>query len=1480
MAKSRKIWYRIAKIIVILYIALLCLPVALIMLIRTPVFQYVIVQKTTQYLTDELGTEVKLSSVTINFFLDIVIEDLHVNDLHSNTLASIDELVIGFEDFSTSERTLFFKKAIIVSPEFNLVRYEGEEDNNLQFLVDYFSSDKDKEPTDAAPWKLIFRHVQINGGSFSYTNQNKQKPEGEQIDFNHLNLTGIEFLATNVRISDTISADIRNLTFIEQSGFLVHHFQSDFSYCNTGIKATNMILLSEGSKLDGDIRLSYNTSKDFNDFVNKVAIDCDFRKSRIDFSDISYFSSEIPSLRSKVYLTGRVKGTISNLSGNELAIETGRNTTLKIGFMLAGLPDITETFFDLQIKNLSTTSADVIRIARDFGIDPNALKEISSLARFDISGNFTGFIGNFYADFVMNSNIGGINGKLSLKTDDTGNPSFKGNLQTREFQLGTLLQNDMLGIISSDLQINGSGSNLNTMNLDADGVISQFTFNNYTYTGITIKADINKGLFDGYFVVNDPNVLLDFNGIIRFSEKIPSFSFLASVEDAYLNPLHFNRNDSTTYLSGVFEFHGSGISIDNFFGMAKVSGISYTEGSESWSVRSLTLQQDSLKDGRKKLTIYSDIADGFVEGIYNFSEITQVINDFISDYITHIDDNELSNKDSTDYKLTFEFNLKDFDIITGLFMPELKVDKNTEVAGTFNSEENVLFANINSGSISYAGIKSTNTRINIETFTRNIYLTFYADKVSYNDSIFVENFIASGVIYKDNINFSTFWDNYDPVSNTAGDIKGTISFPDTGEVYIGLAPSEFTFQNKTWSIPQGNSIRVINNMILVNSLKFQQNDQEIHIHGIASPYKHDQLNITFSNFTLDNINIILSQYDLDMKGSVNGSVHLKNVLSSPYFTSDLLIKNLWFDNNFWGDFSVNSLYNNETKSIFADIRLKIYKDAEIFEPLILTGSYFIEREGNELDMQCILKRFDLKLLDPFMAGQVMIKSGTTSGHITVKGGIKDPDVNGAISLVRAHTYIPYLNTSFLITDSLYIDKSNFYAKDFRIDDIRGNKAYADIQVQHQAFKDFRLEIKMKTIDDFVFMNTGPLDNEDFYGTVIAKGTVHVTGSPDDIRMDVSAITGKGTRFFLPMDAAGSVYENNFITFVSKKDKEDKNSEQIAEASELDFRMNLDLEVTPDAEMQIIFDPKIGDIMRGKAKGNLRIDFDMNGDFTMFGNLELTDGDYLFTLENVINKKFFIYPGGTIRWEGDPYNAIIDIKTYYPTRTRLYELVSQIDSSDVYRNKIPVNLELELKNNLMTPDISFNIYLPQADENTRNIVKTAINSDQELNRQVFSLLILNSFVQPEASFSSQTYQGLGTTSMEFISNQFSNWLSQISKDFDIGINYRPGSELTTDEVEVMVSTQLFNDRVRIEGNVGVGGNQIGNETGSNQHVLGDVTIENKLTPDGRISLKAFNRSNPIDIITKNSPYTQGVGIFYRKDFDTWREFFTRKRKKNK
>ena len=252
-------------------------------------------------------------------------------------------------------------------------------------------------------------------------------------------------------------------------------------------------------------------------------------------------------------------------------------------------------------------------------------------------------------------------------------------------------------------------------------------------------------------------------------------------------------------------------------------------------------------------------------------------------------------------------------------------------------------------------------------------------------------------------------------------------------------------------------------------------------------------------------------------------------------------------------------------------------------------------------------------------------------------------------------------------------------------------------------------------------------------------------------------------------------------------------------------------------------------------------------------------------------------GGTIRWTGDPYDADLDVKALYRLRTSLFDLAANLaDTSDLYRRRVPVETVLHLTDKLFNPTINFDIQLPGSDEATRDMLERLITTEQEMNRQVFSLLILNRFVPPEEGLNTALSYGMGSTSSELLSNQLSNWLSQISSDFDIGINYRPGDEITSQELEVALSTQLFDDRVIIDGNLGFAEDHPA-QTHRTSNIIGDVNVEVKISPEGKFRIKAFNRSNTFDVLNTTAPYTQGVGVFYRREFDSLSDIFRRTRR---
>ncbi|HKL40306.1 MAG TPA: translocation/assembly module TamB domain-containing protein, partial [Cryomorphaceae bacterium] len=343
--------------------------------------------------------------------------------------------------------------------------------------------------------------------------------------------------------------------------------------------------------------------------------------------------------------------------------------------------------------------------------------------------------------------------------------------------------------------------------------------------------------------------------------------------------------------------------------------------------------------------------------------------------------------------------------------------------------------------------------------------------------------------------------------------------------------------------------------------------------------------------------------------------------------------------------------------------------------------------------------------------------------------------------------------------------------------------------------------------------------------------------------------------------------------------EDKETDTDREVDLSGVSMRLNVEATPDATIRIIFDEKAGDILQGRGSGKISLETSESGEFNMFGRYEILSGDYNFTLKNLISKRFTLRPGGTIGWYGDPYNADLDLSAVYSVRTPLRPIMIESRDQDQYRSREMVNVLMNLTGKLLSPTIQFEIELPQATENERTQLASAVSSVNQLNQQVFSLLILNRFI----AIAAQEQAGTGvvsgvaaftnTSTSEFISNQLSGWLSEISNEFDIGLNYRPGDQITNQEIAVALSTQLFDERLLISGSFGVTNSTEAQFAEGQSGILGDFLLEYMLTKDGKIRLKVFNETNPYEVFsTSTSMYTQGVGLIYQEDFNTIDEFF--------
>jgi hypothetical protein len=574
-----------------------------------------------------------------------------------------------------------------------------------------------------------------------------------------------------------------------------------------------------------------------------------------------------------------------------------------------------------------------------------------------------------------------------------------------------------------------------------------------------------------------------------------------------------------------------------------------------------------------------------------------------------------------------------------------------------------------------------------------------------------------------------------------------------------------------------------------------------------------------------------------------------------------------------GQAALNTSWNKNSDAIV--LNGKLFRDT--LTTFNISGNYYPSRKEESLEMTATLNKLRLQILNSFTKDIASNINGIATGKITISGNLSEPKLKGKINLQKTSFTIDYINTSYTFSDEIIIENNWIGFDNITLFDQKGNKASVTGTIYHKNFSNFNLDIDINT-NNFQCLNTNEFQNELYYGTAFLSGNINISGTPDKLFFNLKVKTEKGTQFFIPLGSSQDVTENAFVTFINK----DSTLINIANENNLNLdgiELDFELNITPDAEVQLIFDPKIGDVMRGKGNGRILMDINTLGKFTMKGEYVIEEGEYLFTLMNVVNKKFKVQKGGTINWNGSPYNANINLQAIYSLRTSTYDL--GIDTTN--KRRVPVECVMNLSNDLMKPDIRFDIRLP-GNREIEAQVKNLLNTETEMNRQAFALLTLNHFVTPQNAMGITTAAGSnsnvgGTTSSELLSNQLSNWLSQISKDFDLGVKYRPGDEITSQEIELALSTQILNDRLLIDGNIGVQGNRANSTTQNTNNLLGDVNIEYKLTQDGRFRMRAFNRTNNNTNLTYvNSPYTQGLGLFYRLDFDKPKDIWERFRKK--
>jgi hypothetical protein len=1420
-------------------------------------------KKVAAYLSDKLNAKVEIARVEIDFLKTVVLEGFYVEDLHNDTLLFSERLGVDISLLSIKHKNILLNKVTLEGTQFNLKIYENESDLNLQFIIDHFSKSGSSEKS---PWLFGIEQLELINSRFSYNNYNLVH-NSEGIDYNHLEAGNLNILFQDIIIAgDTILTKIKNFSLKEKSGFEVLQLSGNAAISSKELQLKKLHIQTPNSDINAKFSFEYEEWKDYREFITNVRMKYQFKHSVVNFADIAYFAPDLIGIDKVVTLKGNLRGTVDNLKGKDISLAFGDHTRYRGDVNIKGLPNIDETYIHLAINQLTTTKKDLEKIPLPPFKEGKTIQtpdNISLLGLIRFTGDFSGFFNDFvaYGDFI--TNLGRFSSDIALKTEPaTGKTIYEGMLTTHFFDVGKFLDVNEIGSVSLSANVKGKGFTKDDLQASLKGKVKHFDFNRYHYKNIDVQGNIANRLFSGSLDVKDENLKMLFDGTIDFTKALPAFEFNADIENIRPAILNIIDRDTSSSLASKIKFDLSGNNLDNMMGEIQIDNLYYSEKDKNYYINKINFSSEQ-KDQKKILNLQSDLADASISGNYNIEYLLSSVFDLVEKNI--IPENEFKARTPVEkvQDFTFNFHLKNLKPVTELFLPQLEIHQNTTFYGNFNSSKEILSLKGSSPLIDFYGIELKNIDINTSIENKILKTEINSSGLFITDSIALNKFAVNTRAQGNEMGFMISWNNDNKTSRNQAEINGSVDFKSLNKFDVRIEPSNIYMADSLWNTTADNIIHFDTSAITIDNLGLFTESQTILVKGNISQHIDDRLQVIFKNFDLGNINFVSEKFGINTEGIINGDAFVSDIYGNLLFNTSMDIENLIINKEVIGNGIIKSEWNTRKESI--GLNGKFFRGN--IPTLDVTGNYFPKKETNSLDIIIKLEKLQLQMIDNYLEGIVSDLRGWATGEIRMRGEPNKPLFYGKVNLQRVGFLIDYLNTSYSFTNDVFIEPDRIYFNQLTLYDIRGNKSNAFGIVTHKNFSDFNFDIQLEP-KNFMALNTQAHHNPLYYGTAFMSGRVAIKGELNKLNIDITAKSEKGTAFNIPLSGTEEITENKFITFINR----DSTSVKVKNEYKVDLsgiQMKFELDVTPDAEMQLIFDPKIGDVMKGRGNGHLTMEINTLGNFSIFGEYIIEEGDYLFTLLNVINKRFKVEKGGIIRWTGNPYNAQLDMNAMYKLRTSLYDLGSDIDTNST-RRRVPVSVVLNLKNDLLKPDILFDIQFPGlTDEIKKSQLRSILSSKEEMNQQVFALLTLNRFVTPINSMNTRTAQHAGATatnSTEMLSNQLSNWLSQISNDFDIGVKYRPGDEITPQELEVALSTQLFNDRVVIDGNVGVANNQQAAQNGN--ALLGDFNIEYKISQDGRLRVKAFNRTNNYNQLFVNTPFTQGVGVFYRVEFNTF------------
>jgi hypothetical protein len=1445
-------------------------------LLQIPPIQKKISHKIAANLTDKFQTEVCIGQIELGFFNKIILKDIYLEDRSQDILLKAKRLTGDLDILPLFKKKWRIHSIQLYNFQFNLSKEKHDSPLNIQYILDIFSnpdSTKTKSLID-----LQIESINLRTGSFSYREKDTFETPGK---FNpksfQLNNIVSKIKVRNFKSDKELDIIIKQLSFKEKTGFKVKQLTFDLKADKEKAVMNQLSLKLESTSLKiKDIEADYSKKPEFENVNFRFKID----NSDIYLKDFGSFVPALSQFDDKINMDGDFSGTLDNLNMRNLYFRYYNHLMIKTNTRIKNLfSSNPETIgIEVQIDDSFLFPVAIERIINNFRKNslelPAPIRQMKSM---NFRGNINGHLNNLSANGTLESETGII--IADITAGQNGTTFFKGKVASPKLNMAVLTGSNDYGEVIFDIGFDIKQQLDKKFAGSINGHVDKFEYKKHYYNNLSLKGDFTSESFNGLLEVDNPEGKISAKGLFLFKGVNSEFEFTAKISDLKLDKLNLTNRYKNASLSFEANVGLTGNNPDNLPGIITLKNIHFETINGSYDLDKLAVTS-SLYENEKTISIKSKIFNGEICGIYSFSSIVPKIRNTLALYLPSLFETDIKSFDQEENIFSFDMTIEDMTSFSHILELPFTFQEQTRITGQYNSiyDKFNLEAHIPCAKLGSSIIENMRITLNNPNDEALLELSGYRQRNDYPMQ-FAVNINAAA----NQINTTLNWGN--PSEKYRGNLNLCASFSNgksKSPLYaqINIKQSDLVFNDSIWTL-YPTEITADSSKIKINHLLAAHNDQFLKIDGVISHNPEESLRLELNKVDLDYIFSSLNIKALEFSGIATGFVSVQDIYKTRKLSTQLNVKNFAFNQVTFGDLDLTGKWEEESQGILMDGFA--YKNDSTH--VDVNGIIYPGKEYISIDFDAT--NADARFLRKYLDKAIQNLTGNMTGHIRLFGDLNHPTVEGIAYAKNCRFSIEFLNTYYTFSDTIRCYPDEIRLENIHIFDEKGKTALASGYIKHHLFDDFKYHASV-SFNNLLIFNANKTNNPLFYGTAYGTGIANLSGTEDLVNIDITMQNTENTKMTMNLAEEPDIVDYDFIRFVqsSKDTIPVKTTNRLFAKNrssnsnlETEIRLNLLLDANPQATIEMIMDPASGDKISGYGSGNMQIQYGTKMPLKVLGNYTIERGKYNFSLQQVIYRNFDIQEGSTVTFRGDPYAAELNVRANYRLTANLGDLAQQLIENQ-QRSNTTVNCILQLTGQLQHPAISFDLDFPNSTPELNREVKNYIRTEDMMNRQIFYLLVLNSFyTSPEYSENNTRTRNDVSLLTSTLSTQLSNILDAFTDKIQlVGTKFHQSNEGSGNntEMELLLSSQLLNNRLIINGNFGYRDNPYLDGDQSNIHWIGDFDLEYKLTKKGNIRLKFFNHYNYRNYYNLTPEMTQGLGILFRKDFNRFSDL-TRKEK---